>query len=435
MSRENAHRVVLRLQEAGFEAYFAGGCVRDQLLGREPVDYDVATSAHPEQVEALFAQTRSVGRRFGIVLVPSGQDMIEVATFRCDGPYQDGRRPDSVRFTDAREDALRRDFTVNALFENPVTGEIHDYVGGRKDLDDQVLRAVGNASQRFEEDQLRLLRAVRFAARFGLRIEAATSSAMRTSAGKLASVSAERIGEEVVRMLREGCAGRAFALLDEHGLLGQVLPEMLEMKGCKQSPDHHPEGDVFIHTLRCLGHLEDKASESLALAALLHDIAKPRTAVCRAERHTFYGHERVGAKMAAQICRRWRRSNDTCERVDFLVSQHLRHSALPEMRLATRKRFLRQEGIEELLALTRIDALGAAGDLEAFNRFEEALRSLKPEEAKPQPLLGGRDLLELGLPAGPDLGRLLKLVEDAQLNGEIDSHQEALELVKRELAG
>jgi poly(A) polymerase len=431
MDRQNACSVVTRLQEAGHEAFFAGGCVRDRILGLEPSDYDVATSALPDQVEALFERTRAVGKRFGIVLVPMADDWVEVATFREDGPYHDGRRPESVRFSNAERDAQRRDFTINALFEDPNTGEIQDHVGGKADIDNKVLRAVGDPHSRFEEDQLRLLRAVRFAARFNFAIEPNTMTAMRDCAGKLGTVSAERIGEETARLLTDGNAGGAFRLLDQTNLLGQLLPEMSEMKGCLQSPDHHPEGDVFIHTLRCLDQLEENCSETLALGVLLHDIAKPRTAVVREGRHTFYGHERVGAELGVQICRRWRRSNETCAQVEFLVQQHLRHSALPEMRTATRKRFLRQDGIEELLALTQADALGAAGDLSASVLFAEALAALAPDEARPIPLLTGSDMIARGMSEGPELGRLLKALEEAQLEGEITDRDSALALAYR----
>ncbi len=430
MSRRDAIGIVERLQKAGYTAYFAGGCVRDRLLGLEPADYDVATDARPEDIEKLFTRTIGVGRRFGILLVPCSDSTVEVATFRRDGPYSDGRRPASVEFSTAEEDARRRDFTINAMFEDPVADEVIDLVGGKADLHARLIRAVGDPAERFAEDHLRLLRAARFAARLDFAIEARTLAAMKVAAGQLSLVSAERIGDELVRMLCGGRARAAFEILDQSRLLGQILPEMLEMKGCMQSPEHHPEGSVFEHTLRCLSHLPADCSAALALGVLLHDIAKPRTAVHRGDKITFYGHTSLGAVMAGKICRRLRRSNDLASRVVFLVDQHLRHAAVPDMKRSTLKRFLRQEGIEELLELARIDALGAAGDLGPWEAFRDALASMPEEEVRPQPLLGGRDLMEtFGLAPGPELGALLHAVEEAQLEGSIASRDEALRLV------
>jgi poly(A) polymerase len=428
--RNAAETIVGRLRAAGFEAVFAGGCVRDRLLGLEPSDYDIATSARPDQVESLFDRTIPVGKQFGIVIVVIDGSHFEVATFREDGPYVDGRRPATVHFSDARKDALRRDFTINAMFEDPLTGEIVDYVGGRADIEAGVVRAVGKPTERFAEDRLRMIRAVRFATRFGFAIDPSTLAAIRAEPDRLAVVSAERIGEEIVRILTEGAAKSGFELLDATGLLAVVLPEITAMKACEQSPDYHPEGDVFVHTMLCLSHLPSGCSETLALGVLLHDVAKPVTAQLRDGRHTFYGHLERGAEMAVEICVRLRRSRAVTERVAFLVAQHLRHCSAPDMRPATLKRFLRQEGIEELLELTRIDGLSSNGDLAYYEFFRNALAEMGAEQARPAPLIDGNDLIELGMEPGPLFGLILRAVEDQQLDGEITSREQALEFVK-----
>ncbi|HEY2776098.1 MAG TPA: CCA tRNA nucleotidyltransferase [Candidatus Binatia bacterium] len=430
--RDEAVAIVRRLQQAGHQAVFAGGCVRDELLGLPPSDYDIATSARPEEVEHLFDRTLPIGRQFGILLVDGGEHHFEVATFRRDSVYIDGRRPVSVEFSDIETDARRRDFTINAMFEDPVASRVLDFVGGREDLERHLLRAVGDASERFSEDSLRLLRAVRFASRYDLVIDEATSSAMAALAPSIARISAERIGEEIVRMLTEGAARRAFELLDATGLLAPVLPEISAMKGCLQSPDHHPEGDVFVHTMTCIGHLPAGCSETLAFGVLLHDVAKPPCAGVRDDgRRTFYGHTRDGAQMSEDILRRLRRSRQTIERVRFLVEQHLRHCSAHQMKPATLKRFLRQDGIEELLALTHIDALSSNGDLSHWQFCRDALASLAEEQIRPARLIGGQELLALGLSPGPRFRSILAAVEDAQLEGKLSSREDALEFVKR----
>ncbi len=432
MSRESAEQIVRRLQEAGHEAVFAGGCVRDRLLGLDPSDHDVATSARPEEIERLFDRTVAVGRQFGVILVTVGERPVEVATFRTDGAYRDGRHPDEVQFSDRGHDAQRRDFTINAMFEDPSTGEVIDLVGGRADLAAGIIRAVGDPVIRFREDHLRMLRAVRFAARFGFEIEVETRHAIASERRELEGVSAERVGDELSRILTEGGARRGFELMDRTGLLATVLPEMLDMKGCEQSPDHHPEGDVFVHTLRCLENLPQGCTLSLGLGVLLHDIAKPACAAVRDGRHTFWGHTSIGAEMAQTICRRLRYSNEVIERVAVLVDQHLRHCAAPEMKASTLKRFLRQEGIDELLALTRIDALGSSGDLTQYQYCVERLAELSTEAMRPERLVTGRDLIELGMKPGPAFKQLLNAVEDAQLEGRVRDRDEALALLRSE---
>jgi poly(A) polymerase len=433
MLRERAISIVRTLRDAGHEAYFAGGSVRDRLLGIDPVDYDVATSARPEQIEELFENTIAVGRRFGILVVPIDGSQVEVATFRIDGPYYDGRHPSSVTFADAEADARRRDFTINAMFEDPIDDSVIDLVGGRDDLAAGLVRAVGNPAERFSEDRLRMIRAVRFAARFGFEIETETFASICAAARRITDVSAERLNDELTKILTEGHARRAFELLDASGLLACLLPELMPMKGCEQTPDFHPEGDVFEHTLRCLDQLQPGCSKTLAWGVLLHDVAKPPTAGVRGDgRPTFYGHTKIGAQMAEAICRRLRMSNARTEQISFLVEQHLRHCSAPEMKRSTLKRFLRQEGIDELLELTRIDALGSNGNLESyeFARTKLAELSAETERLRPRPLIDGHDLMALGLEPGPAFREILRDVEDAQLEGTLGTREEALAYVR-----
>ena len=431
-----ARAVAARLHAAGFTAYLAGGCVRDRLLGREPVDFDVATDATTAAVQRLFSRTVPVGVQFGVVLVLHNGEPIEVVTFRADAPYADGRHPTGVRFSTPLEDAQRRDFTVNGMFLDPATDTVIDYVGGRADLEARVIRAIGDPFARFAEDRLRLLRAVRFAAHLDFDIDPATFAAMQQLAGTVTDMAWERIGDEVVRILTaapRGAARRAFELLDTSGLLRAILPEVAAMQGVRQSPDFHPEGDVWEHTLRVLAQL-DGHSETLALAALLHDVAKPLTAGRKGSRITFYGHCEQGADVAADICQRLRRSRETWERVDYLVRHHLRLTSAPEMRLSTLKRFLAEDGIEELLELARMDALAANGDLSHYEfcmqrRAEFAAQA----QLRPPPLIRGRDLLALGILPGPRVGQLLADVVEAQLDGTLKTRDDALEWVRGRL--
>src|SRR5438093_7058395 len=385
-----ATELVRRLRAAGHEAYLAGGCVRDRLLGREPLDYDIATSAPPETVQALFPRTVPVGAQFGVVLVVADGMPVEVATFRSDAAYVDGRRPSAVHFGSAREDALRRDFTVNALFLDPLTGEVVDFVAGQVDLRAGIIRAIGDAGARIAEDRLRMLRAVRLAARLTFTIETTTLDAIRAAASTVTDMAAERIGDEVVKILTEGAARRGFELLAATSLLATVLPEVARMQGVEQSPDYHPEGDVFRHTLLAIEQLPAGVSETLALGLLLHDVGKPVTAARRDNRITFYGHTTVGAELAVAICQRLRRSRATWERVAYLVTNHLRLVDAPEMRLSTLKRLLRHEGFDELLALARMDALASNRDLRYVEFCEQRRAELAREEIRPPRLLGRR---------------------------------------------
>lgn len=426
-----ARAVIERLVGAGHIAYFAGGCVRDLLRGESPTDFDVATDATAVEVQALFPRTVPVGAQFGVVLVLIDGQPIEVASFRADAEYRDGRHPTGVRPATPEEDARRRDFTVNGMFRDAQSGDVIDVVGGRADLDARVIRAIGDPAARFGEDRLRMLRAVRLAARLDYAIEPATFAAIRTHAAAITEVSWERIGDEIVRILTEGAARRGFALLDESGLLVHVLPEIALMKGVEQSPDYHPEGDVFTHTLLLLAELRQPSVE-LALAALLHDVAKRDCAERRPDgRITFYGHAEIGAEKAVAICQRLRRSRETWERVEWLVRHHLRIAQAPQMRRSTLRRFLAEPHIDELLELARIDVLASNGNLEAYEFCKRAQAAFDDEPIKPPPLLRGRDLLELGYPSGPLFAEILGAVEERQLEGELSTREAALEWVRR----
>ena len=423
-----AAEICARLRGAGHRALFAGGCVRDHLLGVPPKDFDVATSARPGEVAALFERTVLVGAAFGVVLVLLPEGQVEVATFRSDGPYLDGRHPSSVSFTDEHADAQRRDFTVNALFLDPETGEVLDYVGGRDDLKRAVIRAVGEPAARFQEDHLRLLRAVRFAARLGFEIEPATFAAAQALASRCVDTSAERVRDELLKMLTEGRARRAFELLDDTGMLAHVLPEMMPMKGCEQPPEFHPEGDVFIHTLMLLEQL-GPCTPTLALGALLHDVGKPPTQTFE-DRIRFNLHEKVGARMAEKICHRLRLSNELTERTVWLVENHMRLAATPQMREAKRKRFVREPGFEELMALGKMDCLASHGDTEHIDWIAAYRAQLKPEEVRPAPLISGHDLIAAGYSPGPTFKEILTSVEDQQLEGALNSREAALAWVQ-----
>jgi len=421
--REKAEAICLRLREAGHQALLAGGCVRDALLGERPKDYDVATSATPDEVMALFERTVPVGVAFGVVLVVTEAGPFEVATFRNDGRYEDGRRPASVTFTDAKEDALRRDFTINAMFLDPVTGEIVDYVGGRDDLRARVVRCVGDPERRFDEDRLRLLRAVRFAARLGFEIEPKTGEAVRAHAGKVTSTSPERIRDELVAMFTGANPGTALRKLHEYGLLQQVLPEVAAMDGVEQPPEFHPEGDVFTHTCLMLDALH-APSPTLAFGALLHDVGKPGTQTFE-DRIRFNGHPELGAEMADRICARLKFSNAERERIVWLVLMHMRVAVLPEMREAKRKRMIRTPGFEELLALCLADCEASHRDTSGIRWVLDYMEQLPIEPARPKPLIDGKRLIELGYTPGPVFKEILSAVEDLQLEGELTDAAQA----------
>jgi poly(A) polymerase len=433
MLRDSATTIVQTLRQQGFHAYLVGGCVRDLLLGREPKDYDVATNATPEQVMSIFPETYAVGAQFGVVLVPGPQGDVEVATFRSDIGYSDGRHPDEVRFsTDPREDVARRDFTVNGMLLDPVSNEVLDFVGGRKDLEAKIIRTIGDPKQRFAEDKLRMLRAVRFAARFGYTIEPATFAAIEELADEIQVVSRERVRDELTRMLTEGRARRAFLLLDESGLLPEVLPEISAMKGVEQPPQFHPEGDVFVHTLLLLENLPVPCSPALAWGALLHDVGKPATFRVAPERIRFDGHVEVGVKMAQEICRRLRFSTDETEQVLALIDNHMRFGHATRMKESTLKKFLRMPHFDEHMALHRADCLASHGDLSTYEFAQKKLAAIPAEKMRPSPLVSGDDLIAAGYAPGPRFREILNAVEDAQLEGRLPSRDAALAFVKSE---
>jgi poly(A) polymerase len=445
--QEAAEEIVERLRGEGFAAYFAGGCVRDLLLGRQPKDFDVATNARPDIVLEMFPKTFSVGAHFGVVLVAdeSGNEefVTEVATFRNDGAYSDGRHPDAVRFSDsAEEDVKRRDFTVNGMLLDPLKlreigdldASVLDFVGGRDDLAAKLVRAIGDPSRRFDEDKLRMLRAVRFAARFGFEIEARTLAAIRARAPEIHQVSRERVRDELTRMLTEGHARRAFELLDATGLLQEVLPEITRMHGVEQPPQFHPEGDVWNHTLLLLEKLPPDASSALAWGALLHDVGKPATFRLTPERIRFDGHVEVGMRIAEDILRRLRFSSEETSQILLLIQNHMRFGDVHKMKESTLKRFFRLPKFEEHLALHRMDVLSSFGDLCNYDFAKERYETIPEEHVKPQLLVTGRDLIEAGYRPGPRFKEMLALAEDAQLEGRIHSRNEGLELVREALS-
>ena len=442
-----AEQVVQKLRANGYEAYFVGGCVRDLLLGRQPADFDVATNAHPDAVLKLFPRTFAVGAHFGVILVADEVDgeqiVTEVATFRSDGAYSDGRRPESVRFSESpQEDVIRRDFTINGMLLDPqvlnesgnLPASILDFVGGRADLDAQLVRAIGDPEQRFEEDKLRMLRAVRFAARFDFAIEESTARAIRTLASKIDQVSRERVRDELTRMVTEGRARRAFELLDSTGLLKEVLPEIDRLKGVEQPPEFHPEGDVWIHTLMLLEQLPEGASPTLAWGALLHDVGKPATftpaPAAGPGRIRFNGHVEVGVRIAEDICRRLRFSNEEAEQIALLVENHMRFGDVKRMKESTLKRFFRLRDFPEHLALHRMDSRASHGDLTLYDFAKARYEAIPRQEVRPELFVTGRDLIEAGYQPGPQFKELLAIAEDAQLEGRIRSREEGLALVR-----
>jgi len=473
LQRQAALKALRALRQHGYQALWVGGCVRDLLLGREPADYDVATDARPQEVMGVFRKTYGVGAQFGVVLVPisalDGDDAeverdpeaaddkpalpgkvaghviaghIEVATFRCDGAYVDGRHPGEVRYTgSAREDVERRDFTINGLLLDPLSlqpntphGELLDFVEGRRDLERGIVRTIGEPARRFAEDKLRMLRAVRFAARFGYAIEPATFAAIKAQASQIHQVSWERIRDELTKMLTEGHARRAFELLDESRLLREVLPEISRMHGVQQPPQFHPEGDVFVHTLLLLDGLPAGCSPTLAWGALLHDVGKPATFKRAPDRIRFDGHVEIGVRIADELLMRLRFSNREREQVLALVANHMRFAEVRKMKESTFKRFVRLPEFDEHLAMHRLDCLASHGHLELYDYTRERLAALPAEAIRPKPLINGHDLIAAGFHAGPRFAEILAAVEDAQLEGLIETRDEALGFVESNVA-
>jgi poly(A) polymerase len=436
--RELANSICEALQRNAYQALLVGGCVRDVLLGREAADYDVTTDATPERVMELFPESIAVGAQFGVVLVPRDGLKVEVATFRSDVGYSDGRHPDRVVYSKtAEEDVQRRDFTINGLLMRHDTGEILDFVGGQADLRARLIRAIGDPDRRFTEDKLRMMRAVRFAARFGFDIEHKTFAAIRRHAGAVTDVSAERLRDELTKLLTEGAARRGFELLEQSWLLSIVLPEIAAMKGVPQPAQFHPEGDVWIHTLLMIGQLPAGCSPTLAWGVLLHDVGKPPTfkpASQTGDRIRFDNHVEVGVRMAEVICRRYRFSNEDTAQIAALVANHMRFKDVDQMRPATLKRFVRLPRFEEHLELHRLDCLSSHRNLESYGLVKQFLKVTPAEQVRPQRVLTGDDLREMGYSPGPLFSEILRAVEDAQLEGQVKTKEEAEEFVRRKFA-
>ena len=450
--KETAIGIVKRLKEKGFSALFAGGCVRDMLMGIVPEDYDIATDAQPDDIINIFKRTVPIGLHFGVVLVMENDFEFEVATFRSDGTYSDGRHPDTVTFCDARGDALRRDFTINGMFYDPIEDKHFDYVGGEDDLKAGLIRAIGNPFERFDEDRLRMIRAVRFACRFGFKIENQTAEAIKKFHDKILTVSRERIRDELRKTLTGPNPDTSVKMLDDLNLLHEILPEVTAMKGVEQPENFHPEGDVYTHTLLTLTKLADGRKETdareehppasngldkknlygsweLAMAVLLHDIGKPVTFEI-ADRIRFNNHDSIGAKMAGKICERLRMSNAEKERITWLVKMHLYLRHAQEMRVSKLKRLFAHEGYPELAELYKIDSLASTANLDDYNFCQKMFEELKVEEIKPEPLITGNDLIALGLKPGPIFSKILDAIKDEQLEQKITTKEEALKKAK-----
>ncbi|MFN8006474.1 MAG: CCA tRNA nucleotidyltransferase [Terriglobia bacterium] len=454
--KRTAIEIVRKLRQAGFQAYWVGGCVRDLVMGHSPTDYDIATSATPEELFHLFPRGLAVGAQFGVVIIPEEGNLYEVATFRSEEKYTDGRHPDRVRYTlDPREDVQRRDFTINGLLYDPLEEEVIDYVGGQSDIHSRIIRTIGDPWRRFEEDRLRLIRAVRFAARFDYQIETNTWQALSELAPNIEQVSPERIRDELIKILTQGYAARGMTLLDSCGLLRIILPEITHLHGVEQPPEFHPEGDVWIHTILMLGLMDQRTLEgrrepssdsleesgpnppsslssypspTLALGVLLHDIGKPETFE-RSDRIRFNNHPEVGSRMAVGICERLRFPTRQVARISELVRDHLRFKDVPQMKLSTLKRFLRRDGFAEHLELHRLDCLSSHRNLATWQFLTEKMNEMGPEETRPKPLLSGNDLIRLGFLPGPRFKEILKSVEDAQLDNVVSSEEEATKFV------
>ena len=444
-ARAFAEYICRTLRAAGYRAYFVGGCVRDILLHREPADYDVASNATPARVEQIFPNSLMVGAKFGVVVVVQEPEAshddkdasatVEVATFRSDVGYSDGRHPDQVVYASSpRQDVQRRDFTINGLLLDPETNEVLDYVGGREDLREGIIRAIGRPEERFREDKLRMLRAVRFAARFGYAIEPETMRAIQKLAPEIGQVSAERLRDELTKLLTEGSARRGFELLDETHLLPNLLPQIARMKGVQQPPQFHPEGDVWIHTLLMLEGLPPRTSPTLAWGVLLHDVGKPPTFSPPSGpngRIRFDRHVEVGTRMAEEICERLRFSNGDMAQIASLVANHLRFKDVPQMKRSTLKRFVRLDRFEEHMELHRLDCSSSHRNLQNYEFMRRFLAETPPAEVRPVRLLTGDDLIGLGFRPGPEFREILDAAEDAQLEGIIGSHEDAMIWVRK----
>ena len=429
--------IIGKLQEKGHIAYLAGGCVRDMLRGETPKDYDIATSALPEEITSIFTKTREVGVHFGVVIVIVNNQAFDVATFRNDGSYKDGRHPEEVTFSTPQDDTARRDFTVNGIFFDPISEKYIDFVEGKSDIDKKVIRAIGEPNLRFQEDHLRLLRAIRFAARFDYEIEAETWNSIKSNASGISKISKERIRDELTKILLNENRVLGFDLLVESGLMEHIIPQILQLKGCEQPPQFHPEGDVFVHTRLMLSLLKDAPSIELVLSVLLHDIGKPATYSFdeEADRIRFNGHDKLGAEMSEQILRDLKFSNSIIEDVVQMVANHMTFKDVQKMRQSKLKRFMSRSTFNDEIELHRVDCLGSWGGLDNYDFLNKKMVEFANEPIIPQPLLTGKDLIELGWSPGPDLGQTLNSVQDMQLEGKLNSKDEALDWVKSNRLG
>jgi poly(A) polymerase len=432
---KTAKCIVARLRENGHIAYFAGGCVRDLVRGQKPKDYDVATDARPEQVQSIFPRTYAVGAHFGVIVVLENGFQFEVATFRSDGLYIDGRHPVDVHFSSAEEDARRRDFTINGMFFDPLAEEVIDFVGGRADLQAQLIRAIGPPEQRFAEDRLRMLRAIRFATVLEFEIDSATWTALAERSESIKEISAERIREELVRILVSPHRLRGFDLLDRSGLLRAILPEIEPMKGCAQPKEFHPEGDVFQHTRLMLQLLPEQVSVPLVFSVLLHDVAKPPTATTDENgRIRFNGHDRKGAEMTEEIMEGLRFSRVEIDATVEMVRQHMVFKDVPRMRVAKLKRFMARPTFKDELELHRVDCASSHRMMDNYEFLLAKREEFASEPIIPPPLVRGDDLIALGLKPGPKFGEILEAVETRQLEGGLKTREEALDWVRKEFA-
>ena len=427
-----AVEIIGKLQEEGHIAYLAGGCVRDMLRGEIPKDYDIATSALPEQITTIFSKTHEAGVHFGVVIVIKDNQAFDVATFRNDGSYKDGRHPEEVTFSTPEEDTARRDFTINGIFFDPISQKYIDFVDGRSDIEKKVVRAIGDPDLRFQEDHLRLLRAVRFAARFNYEIEEKTWKSITLNASGISKISKERVRDELTKILLNENRVLGFDLLVDSGLMEHIIPEILQLKGCEQPPQFHPEGDVFVHTRLMLSLLKDNPSIELVLSVLLHDIGKPATYSFdeAADRIRFNGHDKLGAEMSNQILRGLKFSNSIIEDVAQMVANHMTFKDVQKMRQSKLRRFMSRLTFSDEKELHRVDCLGSWGGLDNYDFLNEKMIEFANEPIIPAPLLTGKDLIEFGWAPGPNLGETLNSVQDLQLEGSLNSKEEALEWVK-----
>ena len=427
-----AVEIIGKLQEEGHIAYLAGGCVRDMLRGEIPKDYDIATSALPEQITSIFSKTREVGVHFGVVIVIKDNQAFDVATFRNDGSYNNGRHPEDVTFSTPEEDTARRDFTINGIFFDPISQKHIDFVNGRSDIEKKVVRAIGDPDLRFQEDHLRLLRAVRFAARFNYEIEEKTWKSIKLNASEISKISKERVRDELTKILLNENRVLGFDLLVDSGLMVHIIPEILQLRGCEQPPQFHPEGDVFVHTRLMLSLLKDNPSIELVLSVLLHDIGKPATYSFdeAADRIRFNGHDKLGAEMSNQILRGLKFSNSIVEDVVQMVANHMTFKDVQKMRQSKLKRFMSRSTFSDEKELHRVDCLGSWGGLDNYDFLNEKMIEFANEPIIPAPLLTGKDLIEFGWAPGPNLGETLNSVQDLQLEGTLNSKKEALEWIK-----